>query len=210
MQSKKSLISHDATGVSFSFFSPKVLHFPSFLYFISFPFPFHFSSTPSSFFFPYLTSSFPQDAKKMCVRRITRTDSFDLMGNANKGGLYDKVHFFFPKLLFNTPPPFLPFFPILPLIFLFYLFIFFSSKSFSQAMGPIGFDDTCDTCRQPYRFCPGHFGYIELPFPIYHPLLFTSMYNILKVGTMKKQNETKKKHLAKIISFLSSNVFPFH
>jgi DNA-directed RNA polymerase I subunit RPA1 len=47
-------------------------------------------------------------------------------------------------------------------------------------MGPLDFDDSCGTCSLPYRLCPGHFGHIELPFPVYHPLLFTHLYSILK------------------------------
>ena len=47
-------------------------------------------------------------------------------------------------------------------------------------MGPLNFDDVCGTCALPYSHCPGHFGYIELPLPIYHPLLFNTMYASLK------------------------------
>lgn len=29
----------------------------------------------------------------------------------------------------------------------------------------------CVTCRQNSTSCPGHFGHIELPVPVYNPLL---------------------------------------
>ncbi|KAM7185046.1 DNA-directed RNA polymerase III subunit RPC1 [Naviculisporaceae sp. PSN 640] len=27
---------------------------------------------------------------------------------------------------------------------------------------------TCETCHQPLQFCPGHFGYVKLPVPVFH------------------------------------------
>jgi len=38
----------------------------------------------------------------------------------------------------------------------------------------------CPTCDLPYINCPGHLGHIELDFPVYHPVLFPSMYGLLR------------------------------
>ena len=39
-------------------------------------------------------------------------------------------------------------------------------------MGPADlFSEKCETCRQGYGNCPGHFGHIELSLPLYNPLL---------------------------------------
>lgn len=39
---------------------------------------------------------------------------------------------------------------------------------------------SCGTCQLDERYCPGHFGHIVLPQPVYHPLLFKSMMGLLK------------------------------
>jgi DNA-directed RNA polymerase beta' subunit len=36
------------------------------------------------------------------------------------------------------------------------------------------------TCRETYFTCPGHFGHIELPAPVFHPLFMNHMYNLLR------------------------------
>ncbi|KAK8455838.1 hypothetical protein SEVIR_4G227300v4 [Setaria viridis] len=49
------------------------------------------------------------------------------------------------------------------------------------AMGPINDTDTCKSCGQHSVRCPGHFGHIELAKPLFNPLLFTSLKNLLHV-----------------------------
>ena len=39
---------------------------------------------------------------------------------------------------------------------------------------------SCATCHLDERFCPGHFGHIMLPQPVYHPLVFKTMMTLLK------------------------------
>jgi DNA-directed RNA polymerase I subunit RPA1 len=46
----------------------------------------------------------------------------------------------------------------------------------SQATAP-----PCPTCACRYLTCPGHFGHIELCVPIYHPLLFDKILNMLRI-----------------------------
>tara|TARA_R110002050_G_scaffold180748_1_gene314283 strand:- start:1031 stop:2413 length:1383 start_codon:yes stop_codon:yes gene_type:complete len=55
-----------------------------------------------------------------------------------------------------------------------------SGGLYDRAMGPTSFSERCQTCHQPSRRCPGHIGHVELPLPVYHPLLFPALYTILK------------------------------
>ena len=38
----------------------------------------------------------------------------------------------------------------------------------------------CETCHLSYFACPGHFGHIELPYPVFHPLFMTTVYRLLQ------------------------------
>nr|ACN85301.1 putative RNA polymerase A(I) large subunit [Oryza coarctata] len=49
------------------------------------------------------------------------------------------------------------------------------------AMGPTNDTDTCKSCGQHSVRCPGHFGHIELAKPLFNPLLFMSLKNLLHV-----------------------------
>ncbi|KAF8580902.1 beta and beta-prime subunits of DNA dependent RNA-polymerase [Ramaria rubella] len=51
---------------------------------------------------------------------------------------------------------------------------------YDPALGPADQKDLCGTCRLGYFQCPGHFGHIELPAPVYHPLFMINMYNLLR------------------------------
>ncbi|KAG5648886.1 hypothetical protein DXG03_000235 [Asterophora parasitica] len=51
---------------------------------------------------------------------------------------------------------------------------------YDPALGPSDRSDICTTCRLTYFTCPGHFGHIELPAPVFHPLFMTNMYNLLR------------------------------
>ncbi|KAF9006540.1 RNA polymerase I largest subunit [Cyathus striatus] len=51
---------------------------------------------------------------------------------------------------------------------------------YDPALGPSDRQDICATCRLTYFNCPGHFGHIELPAPVFHPLFMANMYNLLR------------------------------
>ncbi|KAI8868419.1 beta and beta-prime subunits of DNA dependent RNA-polymerase [Ramicandelaber brevisporus] len=51
---------------------------------------------------------------------------------------------------------------------------------YDPALGPLTEDQICATCSLDYYSCPGHFGHIELPVPVVHPLFFTAMMRVLK------------------------------
>jgi DNA-directed RNA polymerase beta' subunit len=43
---------------------------------------------------------------------------------------------------------------------------------YDAALGPHGSEQgTCVTCKLQASICPGHFGHVELPVPVYNPLL---------------------------------------
>jgi len=71
-------------------------------------------------------------------------------------------------------------------------------------MGPTGNDQTrgCVTCGLKYAHCPGHPGHVELIQPVYHPLLFPTMFQLLRAKCSYchklRMSETREKiYLAK-------------
>ena len=54
---------------------------------------------------------------------------------------------------------------------------------YDPAFGPMRADDICQTCRMSHYECPGHFGHIELPAPVFHPLYMNNAYSLLR-GTV--------------------------
>ncbi|EPQ30412.1 uncharacterized protein PFL1_01938 [Pseudozyma flocculosa PF-1] len=47
-------------------------------------------------------------------------------------------------------------------------------------LGPMKHAEICKTCHMDGFRCPGHFGHIELPAPVYHPLFLLRMYSVLQ------------------------------
>ncbi|KAF9247391.1 hypothetical protein BU15DRAFT_84891 [Melanogaster broomeanus] len=74
---------------------------------------------------------------------------------------------------------------------------------YDPALGPSDRQDICATCHLNYFTCPGHYGHIELPSPVYHPLFMTNMYNVLR-GTclfchrFKTRRSVVSKYVAKL------------
>jgi len=53
---------------------------------------------------------------------------------------------------------------------------------YDPRLGPSSADaPPCVTCAQRYMTCPGHFGHIELCVPLYHPLLFAQLVELLRM-----------------------------
>lgn len=50
---------------------------------------------------------------------------------------------------------------------------------FDLRMGPPNREFLCETCKMEFKDCPGHFGYIELAVPVYHPLTMTTVCKVL-------------------------------
>lgn len=56
---------------------------------------------------------------------------------------------------------------------------------YDLALGPPDSKEVCATCIQNFSNCPGHFGHIELPLPVYNPLFFdVCMLNYCLAGEM--------------------------
>ncbi|KAG1672823.1 hypothetical protein FOA52_004627 [Chlamydomonas sp. UWO 241] len=51
---------------------------------------------------------------------------------------------------------------------------------YDPALGPIDPRGCCSTCNLTQAYCPGHFGHIELPLPVYNPLIFSTLYRLLR------------------------------
>jgi len=55
---------------------------------------------------------------------------------------------------------------------------------YDPALGPIDRNSLCATCHLTEKDCSGHMGHIELSVPVYHPLLFTTTYKLLRSTCM--------------------------
>ena len=53
---------------------------------------------------------------------------------------------------------------------------------YDPALGPTDKQDVCVTCGLNYAHCPGHMGHISLPLPVYHPVFFTALYQLLRAS----------------------------
>ncbi|KAL1914900.1 uncharacterized protein VTP21DRAFT_7816 [Calcarisporiella thermophila] len=51
---------------------------------------------------------------------------------------------------------------------------------YDPALGPFSKSHVCATCTLDHFSCPGHFGHIELPTPVYNPLFFNQMFSLLR------------------------------
>eukprot|EP00475_Leptophrys_vorax_P008264 TRINITY_DN15320_c0_g1_i1.p1 TRINITY_DN15320_c0_g1~~TRINITY_DN15320_c0_g1_i1.p1 ORF type:complete len:117 (+),score=10.93 TRINITY_DN15320_c0_g1_i1:48-398(+) len=54
-----------------------------------------------------------------------------------------------------------------------------SEGLYDLALGPIDQHASCETCGEKFNACPGHIGHISLPVPVYNPITFMIMCNIL-------------------------------
>lgn len=70
---------------------------------------------------------------------------------------------------------------------------------YDPRMGPTSADSPpCNTCALGYLECPGHFGHIEMCVPVYHPLLFGKMLELLRVKCFNCHKLRIPKRQAKI------------
>lgn len=51
---------------------------------------------------------------------------------------------------------------------------------YDPSLGPIDKTASCQTCSLGFFQCPGHFGHVELAVPVYAPLVFAQMYQLLR------------------------------
>jgi len=51
---------------------------------------------------------------------------------------------------------------------------------YDPAFGPLGKGDICTTCHLTSFDCPGHFGHIDLPSSVFHPLYMVQAFQLLR------------------------------
>ncbi|CCA72815.1 probable DNA-directed RNA polymerase I [Serendipita indica DSM 11827] len=74
---------------------------------------------------------------------------------------------------------------------------------YDPALGPSTQRDVCATCHLDYFQCPGHFGHIELPAPVYHPLFMMVTYKLLRSTCLFCHHfKASRLHVAKTIGKL--------
>lgn len=57
---------------------------------------------------------------------------------------------------------------------------------YDPRLGPIKFNsDPCATCGNNMLKCSGHYGHIELPFPVFNPMFTAIVANILKISCLQ-------------------------
>lgn len=59
-----------------------------------------------------------------------------------------------------------------------------NSGLYDPALGPMEQSQSCITCGLGYRDCPGHLGHIKLSVFVYHPLLFSHLFKLLRAKCM--------------------------
>lgn len=105
----------------------------------------------TSLSFSFLTA---QDIRAISVKQIDNPILFDSLNLPNKGGLYDAA--------------------LGPL----------TSRDMWAAINlHVGYwadCSSCETCKQSYFACPGHFGHIDIPMPVYHPLFMRETFILLR------------------------------
>lgn len=75
---------------------------------------------------------------------------------------------------------------------------------YDPSLGPTTFfDGPCLTCGQGYASCPGHFGHIQLPFPVPNPLLNDVFFKLLRASCtscyrLKNSNADLNLYLARL------------
>lgn len=56
---------------------------------------------------------------------------------------------------------------------------------YDKTLGPLTEkSEPCGTCRKNIYFCPGHFGYIELPLPVVNPIFYRMIGIILRMSCL--------------------------
>ncbi|KAG2439375.1 hypothetical protein HXX76_004732 [Chlamydomonas incerta] len=82
---------------------------------------------------------------------------------------------------------------------------------YDPRMGPTDSRDKCGTCFLSHDRCPGHFGRIELPVPVYNPLVFKVMYKLLRCTCLhchrfKLSQETVDTYLRKLTRLVEGDL----
>jgi DNA-directed RNA polymerase beta' subunit len=116
-------------------------------------------STVQSVSFSFLTA---EDIRRISVRQIVNPTLLDDLNRPNLGGLYD------PALGPSDRND---------------LYVVDTCRGWPLQITQFNKhldSDRCKSCHASYDSCPGHFGHIELPAPVFHPLFMVNMFNLLR------------------------------
>ena len=74
---------------------------------------------------------------------------------------------------------------------------------YDPMLGPIDQNAMCPTCGLSFRDCPGHIGHVELCAPVYNPMLFAQLYQVLRMKCFtchrfRVGRERAQRHLLKL------------
>ncbi|CAL8301311.1 unnamed protein product [Arctogadus glacialis] len=56
---------------------------------------------------------------------------------------------------------------------------------YDLSMGPSDNKEVCATCCQNSQNCPGHFGHVDLPLPVYNPMLFDTLFLLVRGSCLR-------------------------
>uniref|UniRef100_A0A8C5CUM9 DNA-directed RNA polymerase subunit n=1 Tax=Gadus morhua TaxID=8049 RepID=A0A8C5CUM9_GADMO len=56
---------------------------------------------------------------------------------------------------------------------------------YDLSMGPSDNKEVCATCSQNSQTCPGHFGHVDLPLPVYNPMLFDTLFLLVRGSCLR-------------------------
>jgi len=116
-------------------------------------------STVQSVSFSFLTT---EDIRRISVKQIVNPTLLDDLNRPNLGGMYD------PALGPSDRND------------LCVVYIPQSQTQMSTQRKWYPISNRCKSCHASYDSCPGHFGHIELPAPVFHPLFMVNVFNLLR------------------------------
>ena len=76
---------------------------------------------------------------------------------------------------------------------------------FDLKMGSIEFDKVCASCGQGPKGCPGHFGYLKLSAPIFHPSYMDIIKKLLETVCFQCSNLLITQHAKEIVRTVKRN-----
>ena len=70
---------------------------------------------------------------------------------------------------------------------------------YDPALGPSDKEELCGTCGLNYVHCPGHLGHISLPVPVFHPIFFPALYQILRTSCFNCHRFLSTAHKGRVL-----------
>ena len=64
---------------------------------------------------------------------------------------------------------------------------------------PVDKQELCGTCGLNFVHCPGHLGHISLPVPVFHPIFFPALYQILRTSCFNCHRLLTTSHKGRVL-----------